>query len=193
METESDEMMEDIRISGSHIDGALVEALRKGKGVRTVATLEHTPRSLILRLTIDTTPIARIFKELHVLLRYPVQFGGGTIRLLLVAREDKVRAAFARLKIRAPDTVVVSIHHDCVAENGKLLTPKQGEVFRLAMSAGYWDVPRRITLSDLASLTDVSKSTIWATIAMIEKKLLYSVKDQYLTNLSLPAEPQPQN
>ena len=42
----------------------------------------------------------------------------------------------------------------------RMLTPKQRIIFDSALNEGYWDTPRRITLSALAELLGLSKSTL---------------------------------
>ena len=50
----------------------------------------------------------------------------------------------------------------------KLLTPRQREVFEVASREGYWDVPRRINLTELAGLLNVAKSTLSNQLQRIE-------------------------
>jgi len=50
----------------------------------------------------------------------------------------------------------------------RLLTPRQRYVFDTAMKEGFYDVPRRITLTELASVLDVAKSTLSAQLHRIE-------------------------
>ncbi|MCL4324977.1 MAG: helix-turn-helix domain-containing protein [Candidatus Thermoplasmatota archaeon] len=180
MEVGDQEMMEDIRVTGEGVGDSLKLNLQKGKGVKSVETLERSRHHAVYRLTLEITPMTKIFRDLHLLMRYPVSFSGGVVDLLVVAHPEKIRQLLTRLKANAPNTVVTAIRQDVVARPEDLLTPKQLEVFRLAISRGYWDVPRRTTLSDLASLAHVAKSTISETLANIEKKLMNEAKDRFL-------------
>ena len=53
-----------------------------------------------------------------------------------------------------------------------MLTARQRFVFDSAMNEGYWESPRRITLSALAELLGVSKSTLSVQLHKIEGVVL---------------------
>ncbi len=51
------------------------------------------------------------------------------------------------------------------------MTAVQRAMFRQALERGYFDVPRRITLTQLARELSRSKSTVSMTLATVERKL----------------------
>jgi predicted DNA binding protein len=55
-----------------------------------------------------------------------------------------------------------------------VLTEAQQQLLTEAMAAGYFAVPRGITLTDLARRLNRSKSSLSEAIAVIERKLLES-------------------
>ncbi len=55
------------------------------------------------------------------------------------------------------------------------LTPKQRMIFLRAVQEGYYDYPRRITLSELAEKLGVSKSYLSETLMKVESKILKEV------------------
>ncbi|MDP6324699.1 MAG: helix-turn-helix domain-containing protein [Candidatus Thalassarchaeaceae archaeon] len=62
-------------------------------------------------------------------------------------------------------------------ETTRLLTPRQREVFDLAVIGGYYDTPRRITLTKLADEIGISKSTLCEMMHLIEKHIIYEFAD----------------
>jgi len=52
------------------------------------------------------------------------------------------------------------------------LTERQREVLRIAISLGYYDYPRKITLSELASKLGVSKASLSEMLMKIESKVI---------------------
>ena len=63
--------------------------------------------------------------------------------------------------------------HSLSKEGGsRLLTVRQREVFDLAVRHVYYDTPRRITLTNLASKVGVSKSTLCEMIQLIEHRII---------------------
>ena len=72
------------------------------------------------------------------------------------------------------------IPHRLVSTRGlsnRLLTPRQRFVFDTAMQEGYYDVPRRITLTQLADVLDVAKSTLSAQLKRIESSIHHTFAD----------------
>lgn len=177
MELEDGELMEDISVAGRHVSSELTQEMRAGKGVKSVQTLERSDSQVVYRLRIETTPLTKILKELHLLMRYPTPFDEGIVKLLIVADDQGIQKLLSRLHQIAPGTAIISVHHDSFSGPTSLLTPRQKEIFRLALAAGYWDVPRRATLADIAQTTNVAKSTLSEMLATIEMKLLREAKD----------------
>ena len=86
---------------------------------------------------------------------------GWTVRMELPDREALVgfvrecRAAGVELNIRRiTDTDAVDRHHDYG------LNIEQGRILRLAYEAGYFDVPRKVSQTDLAESLDLSTSAV---------------------------------
>jgi predicted DNA binding protein len=54
----------------------------------------------------------------------------------------------------------------------RLLTVRQREIFDLAVKSGYYEVPRKTTLTGLAKQAGISKSTMCEIIHLIEKQII---------------------
>ena len=59
----------------------------------------------------------------------------------------------------------------------RLLTVRQREVFDLTVAEGYYDTPRRITLTKLADKLGISKSTLCEMTHLIEKQIIEQFAD----------------
>ena len=66
--------------------------------------------------------------------------------------------------------------------NSRMLTSRQRTIFDAAMNEGYWESPRRITLTKLAELLGVSKSTLSVQLHKIEGVVLNSYADNVRRN-----------
>ena len=66
--------------------------------------------------------------------------------------------------------------------NSRMLTSRQRTIFDAAMNEGYWESPRRITLTKLAELLGVSKSTLSVQLHKIEGVVLNSYADKVRRN-----------
>lgn len=60
----------------------------------------------------------------------------------------------------------------------RLLTPRQRFVFDTATQSGFYDVPRRINLTQLAVKLDVAKSTLSAQLHRIESTVMHVFADE---------------
>ena len=72
------------------------------------------------------------------------------------------------------------IPHQLVSTRGvtsRLLTTRQRFVFDTAMQEGFYDVPRRITLTELAVVLSVAKSTLSAQLQRIESTVHHAFAD----------------
>jgi predicted DNA binding protein/CheY-like chemotaxis protein len=187
LEADNDTLVEDLKVTGESLGENLTDELRRATGTKSVELLEQSVNKLIClyRMTTQMTPFYRAVKELRVLIRFPIPIENSVARPLVISSRSKVRDLLEKMKTFAPDSTIQSIRTESISGVTDLLTPKQLEVFKLAMSSGYWDVPRRTTLTDLASMTNVAKSTIWETLAMIEKKLIRHAQDDYISSQSL--------
>lgn len=62
--------------------------------------------------------------------------------------------------------------------SSRMLTPRQRQVFDAATQEGFYDVPRRITLTALAVKLDVAKSTLSAQLQRIESTVIHAFADE---------------
>lgn len=184
MEIGEGSLLEDISVKGPGIPEVLTEELKRGKGVKSVEFLGRSPDNQVhnYRLTIEMAPLARILKELQVLVRYPIPFQEPVAKILVVASKPRVRELLRRMKEIAPDTSIQAINTHRLEGSRGSLSARQLEVFRVAISAGYWEVPRRTSLTELAKRLGIAKSTLSGMLATIENKLMLEAKDLYLTH-----------
>lgn len=110
--------------------------------------------------------------EIGLVPDYPIFIKGGVITTIVAGPEEQVEELCTALRQEFPGTTVVSVKREYIDGVRSLLTPKQLEVFRTALSAGYWERPRRVALSDLAGVMGISKSTLSDSLAVIESKLI---------------------
>ncbi len=179
-----DQMVEDVRVKGTNVDGALLDELRKSWDVKSVEVVQSSGNSTVHRLTLATCPIIAIHQDLRLLPTFPFGVKDGIVTMLVTGTVEQVRSLFARLKEHLPGVTFAAIHRSCVDGRESLLTPRQVEVFQTAMAAGYWDVPRRTNMTLLAEVFHVSKSTLSETLANIESRLLHEVRDEHLSSLT---------
>lgn len=152
--------------------GPWADEIRALAQVSDVEELEGAPGKIHLRVVHRTSGFIPIFRELRLMRRFPFTIRAGDAFWVIVAPESKHRALFERIHAEAPSAVIESIRHsDPEGPNGPL-TPRQADLLRRAMAAGYFEVPRKVTLTGLAKNLGMAASSLSEGLAIVEKKLL---------------------
>ena len=152
--------------------GPWAEEVRRLPLVEEVEELEGGPNAVHLRVIHRTSEFIPIFRELRLMRRFPFTIQAGDASWVVVAPAPKIRLLLGRLREKVPDAAIESVRHSEEPGAGGILTARQAELLRRAMAAGYFEVPRRITLTDLAKTLGMAVSSLSEALAIVEKKLL---------------------
>jgi len=163
----------DFWISG-HPPGVWTRELAAYPDAVKVDCLAEVGNGSLYRITFRNPPAIPLFRKLGVPIHFPLRIQGGFIRWEVVARRSEAQPILAHFRKTDPDFQVVSIRRQPLRSHLPLLTETQNQLLAEAMTAGYFAVPRAITLTGLATRLGRSKSSLSETMANIEKKLLHS-------------------
>ncbi len=152
--------------------GPWAEELRRLPNVVEVEELEGGTLDTHLRVVHRTSEFIPIFRDLRLMRRFPFTIQAGEASWVVVAPESKVRLLLRRLREQVPSVALESVRHSDPSRPSGPLTPRQAELLRRAMSLGYFEVPRRITLTSLAKNFGMAPSSLSEALAIVEKKLL---------------------
>lgn len=126
-------------------------------------------------ITLGLTPeYMHIASEIGALLRYPRVIEGGRHTLEVVARLSQIRELIRRLRRLADDVEILQFGRAPMLSPGAHLSPRQTALLHRALAAGYFDVPRRVTLTGFAKGLGRGKSSVSRALARIEKQLAES-------------------
>ena len=117
-------------------------------------------------------------REVGVIPHSPFEVRDGWVDWMIECSADKSRELVQLLREEEIPYRVISTR----STGARMLTSRQRVVFDSAMNEGYWDSPRRITLSALAELLGVSKSTLSVQLHKIEGVVLNSFADDVRRN-----------
>jgi predicted DNA binding protein len=109
--------------------------------------------------------------ELEVIARYPRSIKNGLLECEVIALLSQLRRAMERFTEVGCEPHLVSLRRDSLRSVQLSLTPIQRALFRQALALGYFEVPRRITLTQLADKVSRNKSSVSTTLATVERKL----------------------
>jgi DNA binding protein with HTH domain len=172
-EAGSDTSVADLWINGQP-PGVWGNEISAYPGVESVDALSELGRGTLYRVTMKTPPIVSLYRRLRLPLPLPLRMQSGFVRWEVVARVKEFDQVLEFARNFGLEPRVVSIRRRPLQDHLPLLSSKQQTLLNQTMDAGYFAVPRAITLTALARKLNRSKSGISESIALIEKKLLES-------------------
>ena len=148
------------------------EELRSLPDVESVELVDADSRSEVYRVLFGGRTFVPLAKRLRVLRRFPFPIQNGVATWLLVGPEARVRGMLDDLRQSRVEFRVDSLRSGLRTGAVALLTVRQQEVLGRAVAEGYFDVPRRVTLTELAARMGIASSTLSVTLAVVERKIV---------------------
>ena len=152
--------------------GGWSEEIRRLPGVQDVELLGATGNSETCRVFFRGATFLPLLKHLRLAQHLPFPIRDGVATWNVVGPEVKVRALLDTMGKATGRVRVLAVRHGPSSSEPALLSPRQEEVLHRALAEGYFDVPRRISLTQLASKMGVAISTLSVILAVIEKKII---------------------
>ncbi len=140
--------------------------------VQAVDCLAEVGDGALYRVTFDDPPIFRLYGQLEIPLPFPIRIEAGVVRWEVVARASSFYPVLRFVRGLDPSAKLVWTRTPPLRSHLPLLTASQRKLLNKAIAAGYFAVPRGITVSGLAREVGRSKSSVSEGLATIEKKLL---------------------
>jgi predicted DNA binding protein len=154
--------------------GDFTEEIAAFPDVISVERSASAPDVSRYRVMSRMSPVFRLEQRYAVMVRYPAVSQDGVVKLELVGPLSRLRALMRLLHANGSNPRLVSLAPESLHAPQTQLTPTQQTLFRLALGSGYFDVPRRITLTQLARKVSRSKSSVSHLLAVVERKLAES-------------------
>ena len=174
VETEDGRVVDDVRL-GPRESPSFAREIARHPDVLQVENLQEAGDAGVYRVTYRLPRFLHTVREFGAPPRFPFVVQDGTSRWTFVLRASSVGPFVEELRSHVPGVEVQTFRPPPGSRNPKGLTVRQREVFHRAMRDGYFDVPRRVTLTDLARRLGVSKSTLSESLAIAERKLLEGI------------------
>jgi DNA binding protein with HTH domain len=170
-EVGTDVSVSDYWISGAP-PGGWAREIEAFPDVLRVESLAEVGDGCLYRITYRNPPILGLYRRLRLPVQFPLRIQAGFLHWEVVARRAEFDEVMRYARQAGQGMSVVSIRRRPLRSHLPILTETQQQLLSNAMAAGYFAVPRAITLTDLAKRLGRSKSSISESIAIIEKKLL---------------------
>ncbi|MGI0132485.1 MAG: helix-turn-helix domain-containing protein [Thermoplasmata archaeon] len=164
-------IVDDVRL-GPRENPAYAQEIVAAPEVRQVENLRDAGEPGVYRVVYRAPRFVHTAREFGVPPRYPFVVRNGISTWTLICHQSSVPPFVKELRARVPGVELEALPASRDGPASRELTRRQREIFDRAMDEGYFDVPRRTSLTALAQRIGVSKSTLSESLAITEFKLL---------------------
>jgi len=142
--------------------------------VLKVESLAEVGDGSLYRIKFRAPAVVELYRQLEMPLPFPIHVQGGYVRWEVVARKADFEALLRFARGLDPEARVAWTRTPPLRTHLPLLSPSQRVLLDRAIKSGYFAVPRRVSLTQLARDSNRSKAAVSQALALIEKKLLES-------------------
>ncbi|MFX1560590.1 MAG: helix-turn-helix domain-containing protein [Promethearchaeota archaeon] len=160
-----------------------VKALKKSASIVEVRVTHETRVQYWTEVThkLKTKSIHETILESGCMSRLPIVIEGGTqIHHLLAPDSSAFRLAFDRLRSRFAKVRILNVHRSPRGSLGPGLTNKQMDAIKLAISNGYYDMPRRSEIEKLAKKLKIKRVAMQERLRRAERTIMHQFAEEYL-------------
>ena len=163
-----------VELNGDGVASAL-EAFRDETEVIALDVLNQGASTALIHL--ETTEPTLLFPLVgsKIPLELPFPIKNGTARWTITASHDRLSELGEQLEAFGLSFTLHTIESDTTSE--ALLTDDQRSLVETAIDAGYYDVPRSCTLTELAEIAGIAKSTCSVKLHRAESKIVTAFVD----------------
>jgi predicted DNA binding protein len=159
------------RISGSS-PHQCIHSLEGESDLISHFVLQSSPTELICMIRTKHHEILYLLIEFQLAIMFPISVQNGFSTINIVGSRDQIDQFLSALTARKMEFQMEKIGSFIKKHEIPHLTPRQVDIFNAAKLLGYYEQPRKISLSELAGRLHLSKSTVSVTLQRIHKKLL---------------------
>lgn len=166
-----------VSISGVNPSNLLLE-VKDHPSLLSYFVLEETPSQITLNAQTRDQHLLRLIVKNYILIKFPVKIDHGRAEFTISSSRANIDHFYEDLVQHGVPVEMKNIGQYTADIEGRELTPRQHYIYQKARELGYYDTPRKINLSDLATTLDISKSTLSAMLQRIHKKLLGDIGEE---------------
>jgi hypothetical protein len=152
--------------------GRWTQEIASNVDVQRVDPLAESGDGGLYRVVQRMNPVVHLYRRLQLPLRFPLSVRGGVITWEVMAKKSELDAILEFFRTRKLEVTISSVRRRLGTGQLPVLTPHQRDLLAEAIRAGYFAVPRGITLTAFARQRGRSKSSVSEALAHIERKLL---------------------
>ena len=117
-------------------------------------------KKTMIKIITNCNLITHIAQNLDIEIKYPIICSKDFQKWQLICTHQKMRILTRHFSKKKIHFSIISVIPQKKGKQKSSLTPRQLQIYNLAVEMGYFEYPRRISLSQLALVAEVSTSTI---------------------------------
>lgn len=148
----------------------ILEALETEPEITELEPLQRTEESLLVQFETTQPLLLAPMQGSGVPIELPFDITNGKASWEVTAPQKRLSALGEQLSVFGIEFTVDHIYQQFSTEN--FLTEKQYQVLSTAVDAGYYNTPRECTLTEVANVLDIAKSTCSEILHRAEGKII---------------------
>ena len=160
-----------------------VKALKKSTSITEVRVTHEGPDQYWTEVVhqLEKKSIHETILESGCMSRLPIVIENGTqIHHLLAPDQDAFRLAFDTLRKRFSRVRILNVSRTAEGFLGPPLTKKQVDAIKLAISKGYYEIPRRTDVRQLAEKLKIRRVAMQERLRRAERTIMNQFAEEYL-------------
>ena len=160
-----------------------VKSLDQSSSIVEVRVTHETPEQYWTEVThkLKKKSIHETILESGCMSRFPIVIQGGTqIHHLLAPDQDAFRVVFDNLRSRFSKVRILSVRRSPRGSLGPNMTKKQLDAINVAISNGYYDIPRRTEIKHLAKKLKIKRVAMQERLRRAERTIMQQFCEEYL-------------
>ena len=160
-----------------------VRALKKSSSIVEVRVTHESPEQYWTEVVhkLKKKSIHETILESGCMSKLPIVIEGGTQKhYLLAPDQDAFRLAFDTLRSRFLKVRVLNVRRSLGGSLGPHLTKKQSDAIKLAISKGYYEMPRQTEIEPLAKKLKIKRVAMQERLRRAERTIMNQFAEEYL-------------
>ncbi|ELY97382.1 Bacterio-opsin activator HTH domain-containing protein [Natrialba asiatica DSM 12278] len=162
----------------------ILAAIDERSDIRDLELLWKHDETALLQVETSNPSLLVPMQQAGVPMETPFAVEDGVVTWELTTSADRLSMLGDAFDERGIEYHIEYVHAVAASDAENLLTDRQLEVFRTALEAGYYDVPREATLTDIASALGVTKSTCSDVLHRAESAIAHWFADERVDSIS---------
>jgi len=155
---------------------SVLRELDRSEAVTSTEALQRDDDTVLVQFETSNPVLLLPVRNAGTPLELPFTVVDGSVDWEVTAPRDRLSELADQLREFGIEFDVASVRQE--VETKQLLTPKQRDLLTTAVEEGYYDTPRDCTLTELAEVSGIAKSTCSETLHRAEEKVVKQFAEQ---------------